>query len=335
MARVVVEDRAFNDPRLRILCHHTGWCKFLASGYLLWLWRETQEQLLEEISSEEIGIFFDISGDELSKVCTALCKSKYLSKKKNGNFLIKGNARRLSMVRSMKDQARAAATKRWSRKIVDNNKTCNNKKEISAMRDACEPDAKRNATAMRTQCVTHAKRNATAMLRIREEESKRVNIPFGERVVSNNHRDGGDSEQILNTPKKAKKTDPEMGKKTQEAIAAYCDAFKLRYDVNPMITRKDSGLVRNFVKDFGLEKTKSLLEAYLQMNDAWFCTKSHDIPTFATNITTISTNAKNGKRLSRDAMKKIEIYESNAAIAEACLEEMRGNQDEQQHATPF
>lgn len=85
----------------------------------------------------------------------------------------------------------------------------------------------------------------------------------------------------------------------KELIARYCELFKARYGTNPPIQGKDSGAAKNTVKSIGLPRALGLIETYLGMNDSWFLTKRHDLPTFAASLNAIAIKHDTGKEISK------------------------------------
>lgn len=77
-------------------------------------------------------------------------------------------------------------------------------------------------------------------------------------------------------------------------IAAYCDAFKARYGMNPPIDGKTAGLALQVLKTVPLHRAAELVQAYLQMDEQWFKTKCHDFPTFVQNLTKVAVALFNG-----------------------------------------
>lgn len=79
-----------------------------------------------------------------------------------------------------------------------------------------------------------------------------------------------------------------------QLIAAYCDAFKIRYGMSPPIDGKAAGLAKNLLRSIPLEKACLLVQAYLQLEDQWFLTKCHDFPTFIQNLTKVAVALSHG-----------------------------------------
>ena len=81
---------------------------------------------------------------------------------------------------------------------------------------------------------------------------------------------------------------------TAYCIANYYDAYQSRYCANPVITNKDSNLIKSVLATSKPEDVATLLQVYLQMDDPWFATKRHDIPTFTANLNKISLALQKG-----------------------------------------
>lgn len=82
----------------------------------------------------------------------------------------------------------------------------------------------------------------------------------------------------------------------QDFIATYCEAYKKRYGVNPIVTPKDGGICQRLLKAVPLEKAKDLIQAYLQIEDRWFMTKCHDLVTFEQNLGKVAVALANGTK---------------------------------------
>lgn len=82
--------------------------------------------------------------------------------------------------------------------------------------------------------------------------------------------------------------------KPQAFIARYCELFKLRWGVNPMIQKKDAGIVGRLSRVMGQERFETLLEAYFSMPDAWIVKAKHPLGVFETKLNEISVFAETG-----------------------------------------
>lgn len=82
----------------------------------------------------------------------------------------------------------------------------------------------------------------------------------------------------------------------RELIAAYCDAFKARHGIFPVVDGKTAGLAKYVLQAVPLEKAKLMVQAYLQMDDPWFKTRFHDFDTFRGNLSKVAVSLANGTR---------------------------------------
>jgi hypothetical protein len=81
----------------------------------------------------------------------------------------------------------------------------------------------------------------------------------------------------------------------QNLIAHYCDEYKKRYGVNPVIRPQDARLLKTAGDSLGSDKVKALLSSYLSMSTSWFLKKSHDVVTFYSNLNQIQKFAQTGE----------------------------------------
>lgn len=100
-----------------------------------------------------------------------------------------------------------------------------------------------------------------------------------------------DSEQIpisVLPPEKAIVNKPQPSR-THEVVAAYCDAWKVRYPPgSPKILPQHAKQIKTLVESFGFEEAKKIVEAYLKIPDKWFLEKRHDIPTLMSNLNKVT-----------------------------------------------
>lgn len=82
-------------------------------------------------------------------------------------------------------------------------------------------------------------------------------------------------------------------------VSVYCDVWKSRYAVSPIIQPKDAGRLNKFAKSVGFAKAEQIIGAYLDMPDQWFLTKRHDVDTMLGNLNAIALFMETGKVVSR------------------------------------
>lgn len=99
----------------------------------------------------------------------------------------------------------------------------------------------------------------------------------------------------------------------RQIIAAYSEAFKARYNTNPLLDGKARGCVKRLVLDegLGISRIIDLVQSYLQMNDAWFLTKNHDLSTFEANLNKVSTFDKTGLQVNRTIAQQLEKQQAS------------------------
>lgn len=91
------------------------------------------------------------------------------------------------------------------------------------------------------------------------------------------------------------KTDPN-NEKYRKVTAVYCEAYKLRYETNPIITWQTVGFIKALLKTLSFEKVSDLVQAYLQMDDPWFLIKCHDFGTLYQNLNKVSASLAQGTK---------------------------------------
>lgn len=83
-------------------------------------------------------------------------------------------------------------------------------------------------------------------------------------------------------------------------IGAYIKAFEARYKTRPDLEGKVAGQIKNFLKNYPVDKAIELIQAYLQMNgkNNWYVTKGHDFTTFMENLNPIQIALSAGRESS-------------------------------------
>ena len=81
---------------------------------------------------------------------------------------------------------------------------------------------------------------------------------------------------------------------THFVIKSYCEAYKEKYGINPIIDGKTTGLVKALTKTVPGERLRDLVQAYLQMDNPWFKTKCHDFVTFTQSLSQVAVALANG-----------------------------------------
>ena len=83
--------------------------------------------------------------------------------------------------------------------------------------------------------------------------------------------------------------------KARTFIAAYCEKFKARWDHNPEITKKDSGIAKRVAENLSEEKIGLYLDAYFSMPDSWLVKTKHPVAVFESKLNEIVVYAKSGR----------------------------------------
>lgn len=101
--------------------------------------------------------------------------------------------------------------------------------------------------------------------------------------------------------------------KANSVIAAYCDAWKLRYksSKSPTIMPQHAKSLRTLVDSVGVERATQMVKKYLDMPDTWFVTKRHDIPTLMSNLNAVTQFIETGKIITKTEMRHFDQAVSN------------------------
>lgn len=81
----------------------------------------------------------------------------------------------------------------------------------------------------------------------------------------------------------------------QAFIKTYCELFKQRWNVNPVIRSKQSGIAKRLSTEMSLERFTFLLKAFFAMPDAWNVKQKHPLEIFVTKLNEIVVYAELGE----------------------------------------
>lgn len=112
MVRLVIEDKAWGDPRLKRLASELGISKEEALARLLTLWHGSQSEGLVDCDESEMAVWYDDEND-LPALISALVKARYLKANAAGRYRIAGNADALKQKKARSERAKSAAEGRW------------------------------------------------------------------------------------------------------------------------------------------------------------------------------------------------------------------------------
>ena len=104
-------------------------------------------------------------------------------------------------------------------------------------------------------------------------------------------------------------------------IATYVELYREKFGgATPAIRPRDARAAKAVVEQFGLEKTKHLLKAYLRMGNKWFATRHYDLVTFEGNLNAVSMFYDKGVSISDSMAKSLETHANNEAVCARVLE---------------
>lgn len=71
-----------------------------------------------------------------------------------------------------------------------------------------------------------------------------------------------------------------------QAMDLYMAEYERRYKVKPVLQNKfaDATVIKDLIRNIGLDKTCEAIKTYLKMNDDWFVKKCHSLKVLQDNI---------------------------------------------------
>lgn len=104
---------------------------------------------------------------------------------------------------------------------------------------------------------------------------------------------------------------------TKAVISKYCEIWKSKYGTNPPVGGKVAGQIKTLVKDHGVYRATQFIEAYLDMPDAWFITKRHDISTLLANLNAVAQFIETGRMFTKKEISNLDSSNSLRNTLEA------------------
>lgn len=118
---------------------------------------------------------------------------------------------------------------------------------------------------------------------------------------------------------KSCKRAPTKDHDAKNLIAHYCELFKAKYNSNPPVNGKSAGIIKRILKDFSLDHSKKLIEAYLSDNRQWFVTRAHDLTTFEQNLNSVQVKLDTGRTITQNVAKTAERRSNNQEVLQALM----------------
>lgn len=256
MARINIEDCWWTDPRRSLLIKNIG-SEELADGAIIKAWRLAQEFWKKNKGLVPKDLFETLPNFE------KIVESK-LADVRESFVYVRGSSAYLDWVREKREQASDAGKK------------------------SAESRKKKNGTAQ----PLGGKQSKTAKKSSNESNENRTEFNGIEPSDSISGSYSGSS-SVSNSD--SENLSASRSKKANAFIARYCENFKLKYNTNPEITGKDSGIAKRVCKGLSEEKIDLYLDAYFQMPDAYVIKAKHPLALFESKFNEITVFANSGK----------------------------------------
>lgn len=120
--------------------------------------------------------------------------------------------------------------------------------------------------------------------------------------------------------RKRVKLDGNAGETKKLLVAHYCEEFKTRYGVNPMMTGPSVGMLGRLLNDVSLDRAKQLVSAFIQMNDQLFTGRRHEISLLVSSLNKVSVFADSGQTITRKEAQRHETLDQNVRVMSRWLQ---------------
>lgn len=148
-------------------------------------------------------------------------------------------------------------------------------------------------------------------------------VQIGVHILNNQQLNNHLTKKTPAVPPKKKSN----GGKSTETWNAYSLAYRNRYNDEPMRNAKANSLLCQFVDHVGKQDAPSIAAYYLSLNDRWYQTKFHDIPTLVQNAQAVRTQWVNQTDQTSNDVRTQERRSSMANKVQSIKEKILQEQD--------
>jgi hypothetical protein len=112
----------------------------------------------------------------------------------------------------------------------------------------------------------------------------------------------------------------ESAPNTNVFLSLYCQQFKNKYQVQPMIDGKSAGIAKRLAKTIPAAKLEIMVQAYFAMPDAWLHKIKHPLNQFELKLNEIKVFAESGKFTTNKQAQQQDESASNALLLQQVRE---------------
>lgn len=112
----------------------------------------------------------------------------------------------------------------------------------------------------------------------------------------------------------------ESAPNTNIFLSLYCQQFKNKYQVQPMIDGKSAGIAKRLAKTIPANKLELMVQAYFAMPDAWLHKIKHPLNQFELKLNEIKVFAESGKFTTNKQAQQQDESASNALLLQQVRE---------------
>lgn len=101
---------------------------------------------------------------------------------------------------------------------------------------------------------------------------------------------------------------------TAETWNAYCEAYRLRYRVDPVRNATVNAQMFNFVRRLGVEESPEVARFYVAHNKAWYVQQSHAVGPMLSDAEGLRTQWANGNRVTTARAQQMDRTQTNGDV---------------------
>lgn len=109
--------------------------------------------------------------------------------------------------------------------------------------------------------------------------------------------------------------------------AAYAEAYRARYQCDPVRNETTSSQCVSLVKRLGVETACEVVRFYVRHNDRWYVQKSHPIGQCLTDAEGLCTQWRRGRAVTSTEAQRADQNQSNAQVFTEVYQELRGKHE--------
>jgi hypothetical protein len=302
-------EQRFEDLREELDGSELGNVKVVAAGFLSLFWQGTQSSGLVAGTREQIADMIPVAKPKRDAAFEMLFRCRYISKREDGLFEVRGNQKHVEALRYFQECGRKGGLKsQGNKKEKDDDAAPSNTgagvENGKGFADPPPTPPHKIPTPPRSidgPPLPKSEADQIGSDQINSDPIRSTKEPGGDRPAEK-----PSTQLALVKPDKKAPAKAAAPAGTNRVIARFHECWGARWKAKLHLSGKEVGQLGCLCRDQGEASAIKLVEAYLEMPDAWFVTKRHSVGTLMENLSVVSHYMQTGKVVTRRDVKNLD-----------------------------